>query len=491
MFFNLFLIKGVEIFFVFRYLFSKFFREKVMKNMTEGNPLKLIILFMIPILFGNVFQQIYILSDLYILGHYLGLHALAVAGAMTPVFIMAMMTATGFTNGLSIITAQRFGANDIKSVRKSFAIGILLSFLFAFIVIAFLVLKMDSILKLMNVPQDIYIDAGRFMTILSYGLVATIFYNFLSGILRALGDSKTPLYFLIFSSLLNIFINITLIVKFNLDVTGVAYGTCLAQVISVVLCLFYMLVRFKILRVKIEDFKVSFVYLIEHLKLAFPMCVQFSIIGLGIIFIQSVCNQFGTDTIAAFSAATRIEQLTTMPLFSLGMALTTYVAQNFGARLIRRIRQGVLQCFLLSSGLSLILATIAFVWGRDLAGLFLNHPDEKVISQSVMYIQTTTLFYFFLAQIFIFRQALQGMGRAVIPLVSAIIELIMRWFAAFVLAAILGYKGICYAGPIAWVFAALFVMVCYVITIKRFKVSLFGPLNQKSVIKRSFKIRLK
>ena len=461
-----------------------------MKNMTEGNPLKLIILFMIPILLGNVFQQIYILSDLYILGHYLGLHALAVAGAMTPVFIMAMMTAAGFTNGLAIITAQRFGANDIKSVRKSFAIGIVLSFLFALIVISFLVLNMGLILKIMNVPQDIFSDAGKFMTILSYGLIATIFYNFLSGILRALGDSKTPLYFLIFSSVLNIIINVTLIVKFNLDVTGVAFGTCLAQVISVFLCLFFMLYKFKILRVHLDDFKVPFEYLFEHLKIAFPMCIQFSIIGLGIIAIQSVCNQFGTDTIAAFSAATRIEQLTTMPLFSLGMALTTYVAQNYGARLIRRIRQGVLQCFFLSSVLSLALAVIAFVWGRDLAGLFLNHPQKAVVDQSVMYVQTTTLFYFFLGQIFIFRQALQGMGRAVIPLISGIIELIMRWFAAFVLAGMLGYKGICYASPIAWVSAAVFVIVCYIVVIKRFKVTLFGPLNQKSPLKKNMQIRV-
>lgn len=460
-----------------------------MKNMTSGHPLKLILLFMLPILLGNIFHQFYILSDLYILGHYLGIRALAIAGAMTPIFIMAIMTSLGFTNGLSIITAQRFGANDIKNVRKSFAIGIVLSSLFAIFVFLFLVLKMDLILRLMNVPEDIFVDAGRFMTILSYGVIAIIFYNFLAGILRSLGDSKTPLYYLIFSSILNVAINITLIVKFNLDVTGVAFGTCVAQLTSAILCLTYMLVKYPMLRIRKNDFSFDFNYLLEHLKIAIPMMVQFSIIGLGVITVQSVCNQFGTDTIAAFSAATRIEQLATMPLFSLGHALTTFVAQNFGARLLRRIRHGVLQCFIVSSAASIILAFISFAWGKHLAALFLNNPNQEILSQATTYIQTTTIFYIFLAQIFIFRQTLQGMGRAVIPLISGIIELIMRWFAAFSLAAYIGYKGICYAGPVAWVSAAIFVFISYIVLIKRLNVPLFGPLDQKFPLKKDLQLK--
>ncbi len=459
-----------------------------MKNMTAGNPLKLILVFMIPILLGNIFHQLYILSDLYILGHYLGIRALAIAGAMTPVFIMAIMTSMGFTNGLCIITAQRFGANDIVNVRKSFAIGILLSSIFTVFVFSFLIFKMDLILKLMNVPKDIFVDAGRFMTILSYGVIAIVFYNFLAGILRSLGDSKTPLYYLILSSVLNIVINIIFIVKFHLDVTGVAFGTCIAQFTSAFLCLGYMLIKYPMLRIKKNDFLFDFSYILEHLKIAIPMTIQFSIIGLGVITVQSVCNQFGTDTIAAFSAATRIEQLATMPLFSLGNAITTYVAQNFGARLLRRIRQGILQCFILSSGASIILAILSFVWGKNLAALFLNNPSEEILSQSTMYLQITTIFYIFLAQIFIFRQALQGMGRAVIPLISGIIELIMRWFAAFTLASYLGYKGICYAGPIAWTSAAIFVFISYIVLIKRFNVPLFGPLDQKFPIKKDLRI---
>lgn len=463
-------------------LLSCFFIDKkgivVIQSMTSGNPIKLILLFSIPIMLGNLFQQVYILSDLYILGHYLGLHALAVAGAMTPVFIMCILIATGFTNGLCIITAQRFGANDIRAVRKSFTTGLMLSSFFAVTIIAFLTFNMDFILIKMNVPADIFEDAGRFMKILGYSLMATIFYNYLAGVMRALGDSKTPLYFLIFSSVLNVIINVGFIVYLKTDVTGAAFGTGIAQTISVLLCFGYLFWRFPMLRIQKKDWTIPSDFLYEHLKIAIPMSVQFSVIGLGIIVVQSVCNTFGSDTIAAFASASRIEQLATMPLFSLGIALTTYTAQNYGARLIRRIKQGVLQCFIFSGGLSILMALIAYEWGEQIATVFLNHPSEQVMNQAVTYLHITTPFYFFLALIFVFRQALQGMGYAIFPLISGIIELGMRWIGAIYLASVWGYAGICYAGPFAWIGAAVWVFAWYFIIMRRYKVSLFGQLNQ-------------
>ena len=454
----------------------------MIQSMTQGNPLKLIILFSIPIMLGNLFQQVYILSDLYILGHYLGLHALAVAGAMTPVFVMTIMFATGFTNGLCVITAQRFGANDICSVRKSFSGGILLTAILCIGVMISLNLMMDTILHKMNVPADIYDDSKRFLTILSYSLFATLFYNYLAGIMRALGDSRTPLYFLIFASLLNIAINVPLIAYFHWDVTGAALGTGVAQTVSALLCVCFLFWRFPILRLKQKDWRLNFSFLLEHLKIAVPMSIQFSVIGIGVIIIQSICNSFGTDTIAAFASAGRIEQIMTMPLFSLGMALTTYSAQNYGGRYIRRIRQGVLQCFLFSGTISFIMAIIAYHFGEDLAGIFLNHPSEFVLNQATGYIKITTLFYFFLSMIFVFRQVLQGMGYPMLPLISGIVELVMRGFAAWYLSVAYGYIGICYASPIAWIGGAMIVTVGYFIIIRRFKVSLFGKLDQKSPV---------
>lgn len=449
-----------------------------MQDMTVGNPLKLIIFFSIPIMLASIFQQFYILSDLYLLGHYIGIHALAVAGSVTPVFIMAMLSVTGFTNGLCVITAQRYGAKDIKNVRKSFAIGLFLSFIFAVITICFLIINMHSVLKLMNIPKDIYDDSFKFMTIMTYALFATIFYNYLSGILRALGDSKTPLYFLIFSAIFNIIINTTFIIYFHFDVTGVAIGTTIAQATSVILSTIYILKKFPILKIQKKDWNFSKPFVWEHIKIGIPMGMQFTVIGLGIIIVQSVCNTFGSETIAAFSAATRIEQLTTMPLFALGVGVTTYTAQNFGARLIRRIRQGVLQAFILSMFISIIMAIIAYKWGANIASLFLNNPKPEILKQAVQYNQTTTLFYFALASIFIFRQALQGLGHAILPLISGIIELTMRWGITVFLATTIGYTGLCFATPIAWCGGALCVVIGYLIIIKKYKTPLFGNMEE-------------
>ncbi len=454
----------------------------MIKSMTQGNPIKLIVLFSVPIMLGQLFQQVYILSDLYILGHYIGLHALAVAGSMSTVFVMAIILAAGFTNGLCVITAQRFGANDIRGVRKSFSTGLILTAVFCFLLILGIQFNIDLILTKMNVPNDIYVDSKRFLSIIVYALLGTLFYNYLSGVMRALGDSKTPLYFLIFSSLLNIVINVVLIAYYHWDVTGAAWGTGIAQFISVLLCTGYLFWKFPLLRLQRKDWHIRLGFLIEHLKIAVPMSLQLSVIGLGIIVIQSICNKFGTDTIAAFASAGRIEQLATMPLFSLGLALTTYVAQNFGARQIRRIRQGVLQCFMLSGAISLIMALIVYYWGHHLVGFFLNHPSADVLEKATMYVQITTMFYFFLSLIFVFRQALQGMGFPMLPLISGIVELFMRGMSAFYLAGIYGYIGICYASPVAWIGGAIVVVTGYFVVIRRFKVSFFGRLDQKTAI---------
>lgn len=454
----------------------------MIQSMVKGNPLKLIIFFALPIFLGHLFQQVYILSDLYILGRFLGVHALAVAGAMTPIFMMAIMLAAGFTNGLCVITAQRFGANDIKQVRRSFCCGLVLTAVFCCILIVSVQANLDVILKQMNVPTDIYADSKLFLKILIYSLVSTLFYNFLAGIMRALGDSKTPLYFLIFASVLNIIINVTMILYFNWNVTGVAIGTGIAQTISVIFCAFYIFYRYPILRLKSKDWKMDFSFIMDHLKISVPMSVQFSIIGLSIIVVQSICNTFGTETIAAFTSASRIEQIATTPLFTLGMAISTYAAQNYGSRYIRRIRQGVLQCFLLMCLLSLGLAGLTYYWSDVLAGIFLKNPSEQVFHQAVTYIQTTSYFYFFLGMIFLFRQVLQGMGYPILPLISGIVELFMRAFAALYLATSYGYIGICYAGPIAWIGGSIVVMLGYFVIISQFKVSLFGKLDQRSVM---------
>ena len=301
------------------------------------------------------------------------------------------------------------------------------------------------------------------------------FYNLLANIVRALGDSKTPLYFLIFASILNVFLALLFILAFHWGVPGSAVAVVLSQAVSVVLCLWYVKKRFPILHLKKSDWIFDFKnnrekelsFAMDHLNVGIPMAVQFSILGFGILIIQSVCNSFGPDVIAAFTAALRIEQIATLPMISFGVALAAYTAQNYGANNFARIRMGVNKCSLICICLSIVMAFIMHYQGAQIVAIFLGNPEGKIISIAHEYLFLSSLFYFFLGQIFIFRNALQGMGQVVIPLSASIAELLVRSFAAVYLAVKFGYMGIFYAGPIAWVSASTIVAVGYFTSLGR------------------------
>lgn len=452
-------------------------------DMTSGNPIKLILLFAFPLFIGNIFQQLYSISDIIIVGRLLGVTSLAAVGAMTPVFMMMVMILAGFTTGLSIITAQRFGAKDTRGVRKSFATGLILSTVFGFIITFTMIIEMGPILVKMQVPEEILIESEQFIRVLSYAVMATVFYNYFSNIMRALGDSKTPLYFLIFACVLNIALNIFFIVFKKYGVAGSAFGTGIAQAVSALLCLCYMLWRFPILRLHKTDFRITWTHVVDHLKIAFPMAMQFSIIGLGILLIQRVCNSFGPEVIAAFASAARVEQIATLPMVSIGVAMATYTAQNFGAKKMYRISQGVLQCSLFSFLISIVMAIIIHTWGKQIVSIFLDEPNPAVLDAARTYLEITTLFYCFLGQIFVFRLTLQGMGYALLPFLACVLETVMRGFAALYLATKWGYIGICYASPIAWIAGMLVVAIGYFWVMRHYKTPLFDQ-SEKNFFKK-------
>ncbi|MDO5385751.1 MAG: MATE family efflux transporter [Pseudomonadota bacterium] len=439
----------------------------MIQNMTSGNPVKLIIQFTIPLLIGNVFQQLYSISDIIIVGRLLGVNSLAAVGATGPLFFLLLAVTIGFTSGLTVITAQRFGANDFNAMRRSAATATVISTAFTLIFSLILIAFLRPILRLMNVPEEIFGEALAFISIIAYGLVMIVFYNLLSGIIRALGDSRTPLYFLIFASIINIGLNLFLIYVCGMGVEGSALGTVLALSISVICCYFYIVRKFPILHLKKSDWKLDWNFSKEHLALAIPMAVQFSIIALSSMVIQSVCNSFGPLTIAAFTSAMRIEQLAAQPMVSFGVAMATYTAQNYGAGLIGRVRRGVFNCSMISLGVSIFMAVIIFTAGENLVEIFTKERNEIVIDTAKMYLNISVLFYFFLGQIFVYRNALQGLGKPVIPLISSIVELGMRSFAAIVLAYRFGFIGVCYASPIAWIGGAAVVSVGYYMVIRR------------------------
>lgn len=437
----------------------------MIKDMTKGSALRLILLFSLPILIGNVFQQMYQLADILIVGRLLGENALAAVGASAPVYFMFLIIAFSFTGGLTAITAQRFGAGDYDGVRRSVTHSIIASIVLSLFLMGILLFFLHPVMQILNVPNSIYEDSYNFIFILGMGMFLTVGFNLLSGFIRALGDSKTPLYFLIFSSLLNIIFNFILIKYFGFGVIGSAVGTVSAITVSVFCCLWYIWRNYPILRLKKEDWHYNAAFMREHLNIAIPMSIQFSILSVSIMVIQAVCNSFGEQIIVGFTIALRIEQLATQPLLALGLAMATFAAQNYGAGKLTRIRQAVKKTCLVSFAFSLAASIFMFFYGRDLVGSFLETPDSFAVTVGVNYLEISMLFYCFLGMIFIFKNSLQSMGKPFYPVLSGFIELAIRSFAAIILAQKIGYEGIYYASPLAWFGGATCVFIGYYLNV--------------------------
>lgn len=433
----------------------------MLKNMTEGEPLKLIVQFMIPLLIGNVFQQMYNIADVIIVGRTIGVNALAAVGAVTPLFMLTMVLTIGLSNGFTVVTGQRYGAQDMNGMRRSIATCLVLSIFFVLAIMLIMHLIIDPVLALMNIPLELLSDAYAYVMIIVDGLFAMMGYNLLSGIMRSLGDSKTPLYFLIVSSVVNVVLALVFIIEFGWGVPGSAFALVIAQAVSTVLCAVYIYKRFPQLHIKRNDFCLSWQELWEHLRMGLPMAVQFSVLGLGIIILQSVCNKFGSEQIAGFTTAIRVEQLALQPMISFGIAIAVFTAQNFGAHRFDRIRVAVRKCSMLLLSFSLVAAVVIFLFGEQIIGVFLDAPSPAVMEAAHLYILYTVPVYFFLSQIFVYRNACQGMGVGMIPMLSGFVELIMRSLAAVYLSEPYGYVGICLAEPIAWISCAVFVFVAY------------------------------
>ena len=440
-------------------------------DMTQGNPLKHILLFSVPLLIGNIFQQLYNIADLVIVGRTLGVEPFAAVGAVSPLFFLIVFVLVGLTNGFAVVTGQRYGAKDFQGVKNSVVVSTILCVVITLIYTIICSMFMDPILHWMNVPENIYQNAYWYVEIIVLGLLSTTIYNMLASIIRALGDSKTPLYFLIAASIANIILALIFIQVFHMGVPGSAVAVILSQVIAIILCLIFVKYKFPILHLKKTDWMIKFdkdfydsAY--EHSRVGIPMAIQFSIIGIGIIIIQSVCNTFGSNVIAAVTAALRIEQIATMPMMSFGVALAAYVAQNFGARKFKRIRLGIIKTSTINVVLSIVMAFVMRFWGTNIIGAFIGTATKDIIDIAHQYLLISTIFYFFLGQIFIYRNALQGMGETLFPLIACIAELAVRSFAAIYLAVKFGYIGIFYSGPIAWISASSVLFFGYLGSIK-------------------------
>lgn len=435
------------------------------KELTSGSPIKLITFFMLPIFLGNIFQQLYNLVDALIVGRIIGINALAAVGATSPIIFMIISFIFASTQGFTVITAQKFGAREYDLVKKSLAASIVLSAALMIIVTLISAPFSYQMLAFLRTPTDIIDMADTYLFIMLVGIFATVFYNLSSNVIRALGDSKTPLYFLIFASILNVFLDIYFIVNLKMGIAGAGWATVLSQAVSTILCLAFMFWKFPILRLKKEDWNVSKDFYMEHLRVGIPMGFQMSVLSIGIIALQFVLNGFGSVAVAAFTTAMRVDQLFTQVYLALGATMAVFAAQNFGAKKLSRIKEGAKASILIAFITSIFSILVLTFFSGDLVALFMSEVDPEVVRLAEIYLHILMIFFFFLGVLLIFRNILQGMGSVMAPLASGIAELIARTACAFIFGHYFGYVGICTATPAAWAAAALVLFIGYKISL--------------------------
>jgi len=434
--------------------------------LTEGNPAKLILLFAIPLLIGNLFQQLYSMADAFIVGRTLGVDALAAVGCTGSITFFIIGFAQGLSNGLSIVTAQRFGAGDEDGVRKSFGTSIVLCAATTVTLTVVSLLLCRTLLQLLQTPPEILDSAVTYLSIIFAGMATSVMFNLLSNMIRALGDSRTPLYFLIFACLVNIVLDYVLILVFRLGVAGAALATVASQLLSGVLCIGYIARRFPLLHPRKQDLRPEKLELMNHARVAFPMAFQMSIIAIGAIATQFVLNGLGATAVAAYTAAQKIDSVATMPLASFGAALATYTAQNYGARKYDRIRKGALQCGIMSISVSLVMAVVMVLFGRTFSLVFVG-AEASVADLSAQYLWINGICYWILSILFLTRFALQGLGRTFVPTLAGMMELLGRLAAAMFLAGPFGFAGISWANPLAWIGACIPLVSAFLMTMRR------------------------
>lgn len=440
-----------------------------MRELTHGNPAKLIFIFTIPLLVGNVFQQLYAMIDMIVVGQTLGKDALAAVGSTGSISFLIIGFAQGLTAGLAIITAQRFGAKDYKGVRESFASSILICAAVTIVLTTLSLVFLRPLLIVMQTPVEIIDQAQEFISVILAGIFASITFNLLSNMLRALGDSRTPLFFLVIAVIINILLDLLFVVHLHSGVAGAGFATVIAQTASSIMCFVYIRKKVPLLQVRRKDFGYHAASIKQHLNAGLPMAFQSSIIAIGAVILQAALNSLGTNVVAAQTAAGRIDQFATLPMMSFGITMATFTAQNYGAKQYGRILQGVRQALIMSCSFAVLAGVIEITLGRFFVRLFVSASETKVFELAQVYFNINGSMYWILAILFIVRYTLQGLGQAKVPTIAGIAELVMRSFAAIFLTALLGFHGAAAASPLAWVGSVLVLMYSYFKATKHLK----------------------
>ncbi len=440
-----------------------------MRDITQGTPAKQILFFTIPLVIGNLFQQLYNFSDTLIVGQTLGVKSLAAVGATGSIMFLVIGFVQGFTSGLSIITAQRYGARDIAGVRKSMASTIIVSAIVTVIVTVVSFILIYPLLKIMQTPPDILNQAFTFISIILGGIFATMGYNVTANALRAVGDSRSPLIYLVVGMFVNIGLELWLILGLGFGVAGAAIATVIAQLVSAILSFWHIYRFVPQLRVDRDDLKWDAKDIRTHLHAGLPMGFQSSIIAIGSLVLQGALNTLGTDAVAATTAAQRIDQVATLPMMSFGITMATFAAQNYGAKQYQRILIGVRHALFMSMGFGLFMGILEIMFGHVAVSMFVGADQHRVLSLAQQYFWANGAFYYILSALFIIRYVLQGLNDSRTPTFAGIAELVMRTVAAITLVGPFGFFGASLANMLAWTGSVLVMIPAYLKTVKMLK----------------------
>lgn len=431
-------------------------------SLTTGSPWRVILLFSVPLLLGNVVQQLYQFADAIVVGRHLGVGALASVGATGSLFFFLLGFVWGLTTGFAIPTAQAFGAGDHAAVRRSVATGTLLTAIATVLLTVAGTLLAEPMLQLLQTPPELMADATVFAQVSFLGSGTMLFFNYLSAIIRAIGDSRTPLVFLTVACALNVGLVILMVGPLEWGVGGAALATVTSQGVSVLLCLEYVRRRVPVLHVRRADWRVARIDLVQHLRIGLPMGFQASIIAIGTLAVQVRLNELGADAVAAYTTASRVDSLAVALLQSLGLAVSMFVAQNFGGGRPDRIRRGVVQATWMALGGAVVLGIVLVAFGSHMVRLFVGEGSDGVVDLAALMLVINGISYSALAVLFVLRGALQGLGHTLIPTVTGVIELFMRVGAAVILGGIVGYVGVVWSNPLAWIGAVVLLAPAYV-----------------------------
>jgi putative MATE family efflux protein len=424
------------------------------KVLTAGSPWRVIAVFAVPLLLGNVVQQLYQVTDAFVVGRSLGVDALAAVGSTGSLLFLLLGFAWGMTSGFAIPTAQAFGAGDPAAVRRSVATGTVLTAGASVVLTIGALLLTGPALRLLQTPPELIGPATTFAAVSFGGAAATCFFNYLSAIIRAIGDSRTPLVFLALCCGFNVVLVVLLVHGAGLGVGGAAFATVVSQALSVALCLLYIRRSVPALHLRRTDFRLPRESVMTHLRLGLPMGFQASVIAIGSLVVQLRLNELGADAVAAYTTAARVDGLAVTFLGSLGLAVSTFVAQNHGGGRPDRIRTGVSQAVVMSVIVAGVLGVVLVTAGSSIVALFVGAGEQDVVDMASQFLTVNGLTYWALGILFVLRGSLQGLGHALIPTLTGVVELVMRVGAALVLGAAFGYAGIIWGNPLAWIGAA-------------------------------------